>query len=150
MAARTLGPRYYTTKRSSGDFLRDIMGLLSEYGCGSYMVEQESGEPSAVAFQLDGLAYRLRPNVDGIARRLEEDGVAGRSNTAAPKTIAWAQARHLLELQLEAIASGVGKASEILGGYVLTENGRTVGDMIEERHAELMPGERLMLPKGTP
>lgn len=143
---RTKGPRYYSTTRSSGDFLRDIMKLLSEYGCGSYMVEQENGEPKSVAFQFEGLAYRLRPNVEGIARRLEEEGVRA---SAAPETIAWAQARHLLELQLEAVVSGVGRASEVLGGYVLTQKGRTVGDMIEERAAELLPGERLMLPRGS-
>lgn len=130
MSTRTKGPRYYTTKKSAADFMSEIMGLLSEYGCGSYMVEQANGEPSAVAFQWGGLAYRIRPNTAG-----------------SYKAVAWAQARHLLEMQLEAIESGAGKASEVLGGYVLTESGRTVGDMIEERSAELMPGERLMLPR---
>lgn len=55
----------------------------------------------------------------------------------------------LLERQLEAIMSGGAKASEVLGGYVLTRSGRTVGDMIEERSGELMPGERLMLSRPT-
>lgn len=146
MSTRTKGPRYYTTKKRPADFISEIMGLLSEYGCGSYMVEQACGEPSAVAFQLGGLAYRIRPNVQGIAERFREDGI--REPEHGVGAVAWAQARHLLEMQLEAIESGAGRASEVLGGYVLTEGGRTVGDMIEERSAELMPGERLMLPGG--
>lgn len=147
MSTRTQGPRYYTTKKRPSDFMSEIMGLLSEYDCGSYMVEQEGGEPSAVAFQLNGLAYRIRPNVDGIRERFEADDI--RPPAHGYKAVAWAQARHLLEMQLEAIESGAGRASEVLGGYVLTESGRTVGDMIEERTEELMPGERLMLPRAA-
>lgn len=144
MSRTTGGPRFYSTKQSPSDFLGQIMSLLSEYGCDSYMVEQKAGKPEAVAFQWDGLAYRIRPNVAGIAERLEEAG-KGRVD---PEAVAWAQARHLLEMQLEAIESGAGRASEVLGGYVLVETGRTVGDMIEERAGELLPGERLLLAPG--
>lgn len=146
MAGRTKGgPRYYSTKRSAAEFLGDIMKLLAEYGCGSYMVEQKDGAPAAVAFELDGLAYKLRPNVEGIRRRLEEE----RIRNADARAVAWAQTRHLLELQLEAITSGAAKASDVLAGYVLTSSGRTVGEMVEERAEELLPGERLLLPRGS-
>lgn len=139
---RTKGPRFYATKRNADAFLREITTLLSEYGCGSYLVEQKDGAPSAIVFESGGLAYRIRPNVEAIAERLDEGGF--RSD---PDAVAWAQARHLLELQLEAIESGAAKASEVLGGYVLTQSGRTVGDMIEERSSELLPGESLLLPR---
>lgn len=146
MAGRTKGPRFYATKRSATDFATDIMQLLDDFGAGSYMVQREEGRTVAISFQMGGLAYRIRPNVRGVRERLEKHNL----NRAEPEAVAWAQARHLLELQLEAIQSGAGRASEVLGGYVLTSQGRTVGDMLDERTPELMPGEQLLLPKGAP
>jgi len=146
--ARGRGPRFYTTTITAQARLNTMMELLAEHGAGTYMVQRGEHGPDSVAFQMDGLAYRIRPDVDGLARRVEEGGERIRSGTT-PAMVAWAQAAHLLELQLEAIASGAGKASEVLGGYVLTEQGRTVGDMLEERQGELMPGEQLLLPRGS-
>ena len=135
-------PRFYDTKLNAAHFVGEITKLLTEYGSASFMVENEGGQPCAIAYQLEGLAYRIRPDVDAMAERLTE----GRKGRAGADAVAWAQASHLLELQLEAIETGAARASEVLGGYVLTETGRTVGDMIEERAEELMPGERLLLP----
>ena len=135
-------PRFYDTKMSAAHFVGEITKLLTEYGSGSFMVENREGEPCAIAYQLDGLAYRIRPDVDAMLERLTR----GRKGRASADAVAWAQARHLLELQLEAIETGAARASEVLGGYVLTAGGRTVGEMIEERTEELMPGERLLLP----
>ena len=127
---------------SAAHFVAEITKLLTEYGSGSFMVENQEGAPCAIAYQLDGLAYRIRPDVDAMGERLTR----GRKGRASADAVAWAQARHLLELQLEAIETGAARASEVLGGYVLTAAGRTVGEMIEERAEELMPGERLLLP----
>lgn len=135
-------PRFYDTKLSAAHFVAEITKLLTEYGSGSFMVENREGAPCAIAYQLDGLAYRIRPDVDAMLERLTR----GRKGRASADAVAWAQARHLLELQLEAIETGAARASEVLGGYVLTAGGRTVGEMIEERAEELMPGERLLLP----
>ena len=169
-------PRFYDTKMSAAHFVGEITKLLTEYGSGSFMVENREGEPCAIAYQLDGLAYRIRPDVDAMGERLtrgrkgrasadayqlnglmyrirpDVDAMAerlersNRKGKATADAVAWAQARHLLELQLEAIETGAARASEVLGGYVLTSGGRTVGEMIEERSEELMPGERLLLP----
>ena len=148
MSVRNKGnaPRFYTVNRNSTHFVGQITQLLTEYGSGSFMIENEDGRPTAIAFQLNGLAYRIRPDVGAMADRL---ATSRRKGKAPADAVAWAQARHLLELQLEAIETGAARASEVLGGYVLTESGRTVGDMIEERTEELMPGERLLLPGGS-
>lgn len=145
MTVRNKGnaPRFHTSKRSAAQNVGDITKLLTEFGSEGFMVENEGGKPVAVAYQLGGLAYRIRPDIERMAQRLT-GAVAKRADA-----IAWAQARHLLELQLEAIETGAVRASEVLGGYVLTENGRTVGDMIEERADELLPGERLLLAAGS-
>lgn len=144
MTVRNQGgaPRYSETKLGAAHFVTKIQKLLGEYGADGFMVELSEGQPVAIAYQLGGLAYRLRPNVEAMAERLEKS----RKGRAKPAAVAWAQACHLLELQLEAIETGAARASEVLGGYVLTAAGRTVGDMIEERGPELLPGESLLLP----
>ena len=139
-------PRFYEVKRDAAHFVGEITKLLTEFGSGSFMVENQDGQPSAVAYQLGGLAYRIRPDADAMAERRARSNRKGKANADA---VAWAQPRHLLELQLEAIETGAARASEVLGGYVLTASGRTVGEMIEERAEELMPGERLLLPSGA-
>ncbi len=136
-------PRFYRSGKSAAAYVAEITRLLTEFGSRSFMVENENGVPIAVAFQLGGLAYRIRPDVEAMAGRLKA------IHASKPDAVAWAQARHLLELQLEAIETGAAKASEVLGGYVLTAAGRTVGDMIEDRADEFMPGERLLLPGGS-
>ena len=139
-------PRFYQATKKASQFVANIQTILTEYGSDSFMVENQYGSPSAVAFQLNGLAYKIRPDFDAMAERLDRSRRKGR---ATPEAVAWAQAFHLLELQLEAIETGAARASEVLGGYVLMETGRTVGEMIEERAEELMPGERLLLPSGA-
>ncbi len=139
-------PRFYTASGTPGTYVGKITALLTEFGCASFMVENRKGVPWAVAFELEGLAYRVRPDVEPMRTRLE----GTRGKTATPETVAWAQAAALLELQLEAIETGVARASDVLGGYVLTASGQSLGDLIEERAAELLPGSRLLLPGSTP
>ncbi len=148
MSLRNKGnaPRFYSVSKVAPAFVADITKLLTEFGSSSFMVENENGSPVGIAFQLHGLAYKIRPDVDAMAERLAQ---ARRKGQAPADAVSWAQAFHLLELQLEAIETGSARASEVLGGYVLLETGRTVGEMIEERAAELMPGERLLLPSGS-
>jgi hypothetical protein len=146
MAERTQGPRFYTTSKTPKQLLGEMISLLSEYGADSIHIQQKLKEPFAIAFLIAGVPYQLTPSVEGVAKRLGEMGARAK---ASPEAIAWAQSRALLELQLEAIENGIAPAETILGGYALTSTGRTVGDMIAERKGELMPGESLLLPKGT-
>lgn len=138
-------PRFYETSGTPTKFVGKLTKMLTEYGCGSFMVENRDGEPTAIAFQFGGLAYRVRPDVDAVDERLSQT----RRGKASAATVAWAQAYALLEMQLEAIENGGAKASEVLGGYVLLDSGDTVGEMIDRRADELMSGERLLLPRGS-
>lgn len=143
---RTQGPRYYTTTKSTAVFVGEIMQLLGEYGAESFYVQQKDGQPVAIAFVIHGVAYQMRPQIEGVRARLER--MRGASK-ATPEAVAWAQVRHLLELQLEAIENGVATPAQVFGGLALTSGGRTVAEMIDERAAELMPGESaLFLPAG--
>jgi hypothetical protein len=138
-------PRFYEASGSATGFVSKLTKLITEFGVDSFMVENKGGEPVGIAFQFDGLAFRVRPDVEGVRRRLER---ARRKGRASPETVAWAQSFALLEMQLEAIESGAAKASEVLGGYCFTKSGRTVGEVIEGRTGDLLAGERLMLPRG--
>lgn len=143
-------PRFYTTSRAVPKIMAEIMELLTGFEMvDSYHVDSGGGEPRAIAFMVDGVPYRLRPQVDGIRRRLEEEGIAHLKSTADPKAIAWAQLHALLELQLEAVESGAVGFEDVMGGFALTSGNHTVGDMIRERRGELLPGEHPLLTPGA-
>lgn len=149
--ARTKGPRFYTTSKKAAHFTRKTLELLGEFGAKSVHAEYQDGEVSAIAFVLEtaagDVAFRMRPNIPGIRRRLQEDGVAGRPKHGA-EAVAWAQLHALIELQCEAVESELVTVAEAFAGWALTSTGRTVAQMIEERAGELMPGETMLLTGG--
>lgn len=122
MAARTEGPRYYTTTKHPRQFVSEIMELLGEFGAKSFHIQQEDGEVTAVAFVLDtprgDLPFRMRPNVPGIRARFDEEGVSPPKHGV--EAVAWAQLRHLVELQLEAVESDAVTVYEAFAGWALT------------------------------
>lgn len=144
MAERKKGPRYYSTVKPVQKSVAEIMSLLSEFGAESFHVQQQGGVPSAIAFVLRGVVFQMAPSFEGLARRIEQEGVSRHVKSA--EAVAWAQFRNLLELQLEAVESGLMTPEAMFGGHALTSAGRTVAEMIEERHGELMPGETRLLP----
>lgn len=136
-------PRFYTTSVPASKRIAQLMELLGKHSdlIDSYHVVNKGGEVDAFAVSIAGVGYRFAPNVDGVAARMP-------SGRAAPIDVAWAQLYTLLEMQLEAIASGVAEVEDVFGGWALTSAGHTVGDMIRERRSELMPGEHPLLSSG--
>lgn len=145
MAQRKKGPRYYTTTKSAATSVAEIMALLMEFGADSFHVQQREKKPVGIAFVAAGIAFQLAPQVEGVRRRLAS--MSG-TKVADAEAVAWAQLRNWTELQLELIENGVLSAAQAFGGYALTSDNRTVAEMIEERHGELMPGETRLLPPG--
>lgn len=153
MARRTKGPRYYTTGKSATEFVTEILQLLGDFGVESYHVQQSGGKPVAIAFTLAGLGgllpFRLIPDIAAVKLRLQvavDRGDISSSDIRDSEAVGWAQTRHLLELQLEAIESGLVSAAQVFGGLAITSEGRTVAEMLEERAGELLPGEQALLP----
>lgn len=143
-------PRFYTTSIPASRRVAQTIEMMADYPdlIDSYHVLNEGGSIAVLAVQIDGVGYRFRPNTPGVKRRMEESGLNLEArSTPAPEDVAWAQLHHLLQMQLEAVASGVAGAEDVFGGYALVQHG-TVGDMIRERRAELMPGEQLLLTSG--
>lgn len=140
-------PRFYTTEVPASKRIANLMQLLGKYPglIDSYHVLNEGGEVAAMAVSIRGVGYRFAPNVPGVTKRMREEGV---TRYAKPEDVAWAQLYTLLEMQMEAVASGVAEVEDVLGGWALTSGGHTVGDMIRERGRELMPGEHPLLTKG--
>lgn len=149
--ARTKGPRFYTTDRKASEFARETLELLGEFGAKSVHAEYTDGDVSAIAFVLEtgrgDVAFRMRPNVPGVRRRLQEDGVASRPKHGA-EAVAWAQLKTMVEMQCEAVESELVTVAEAFAGWALTSGGRTVAEMIEERAGELLPGETMLLTGG--
>ena len=138
-------PRYYSTSVPAAKRIASLMTLLGKFPglIDSYHVLNEGGRVAAFAVSIRGVGYRFAPNVEGVAARMK----AGRKR-AKPEDVAWAQMYTLLEMQLEAVATGVAEVEDVLGGWALTSGGHTVGDMIRERGRELLPGEHPLLTSG--
>lgn len=141
-------PRFYTTTVPAAKRVGQLMELLGRHPdlIDSYHVINQGGQVSAFAVSIQGVGYRFAPNIEGVRARMEE---ALDKKRAEPLDVAWAQLYTLLEMQLEAIASGVAEVEDVFGGWALTSGGHTVGDMIRERRGELMPGEHPLLTAST-
>lgn len=146
MTERKKGPRYYQVTKTAAQSVASIMTLLAEFGAESFHVQQKDGQATAIAFVTRGVVFQLTPQLEGLRARMKKAGVSARINAEA---VAWAQIRNWVELQLELIENGVLSPTQAFGGYALTSTGRTVADMLDERHGELMPGESRLLPPGT-
>ena len=150
MTTRTDAPRYAYTEKTAAAFINEATGLLADYPeiVASYHVQQSPEEGvTGLAFILStthgqSVPVMLRPHVEGMRTRLEE---VGRSDLADARTVGWAQVRHLLELQLEAVASGAARAEEVFGGAALTSGNRTVGEAMDAGEVDFMPGDRPLL-----
>lgn len=144
-------PRFYTTVVPASKRIADLMGLFGKHAdlVDSYHVMNEGGRVAAFAVSIRGVGYRFAPNVEGIRDRMVEAGLSlSAKGTAEPEAVAWAQLYTMIEMQLEAVATGVADVEEVFGGWALTSSGHTVGDMIRERRGELMPGEHPLLTAG--
>lgn len=141
-------PRFYTTKVSAAKRIGQLMELFGKHAglIDSYHVINEGGKPSAFAVSIHGVGYRFAPQVEGVRQRMIDAGMnLDAASTAEPEDVAWAQFYTLIEMQLEAVASGIAPVEDLFGGWALTTGGHTVGDMIRERRGELMPGEHPLL-----
>lgn len=150
MNVRTKAPRFYSTTKSAQKLVAEILSLLTEFGADSFHVQQKNGEPVAIGFIIHGIPFRYAPDFAGIERRLEKARKSGRIDRRIdPNPVAWHQIRTLLELQLEAVETGIASAETIFAGWALMSTGQTVGEMIAERNYELMPGATLLLQSGN-
>jgi len=149
--SRQKGPRYYRARKPTSHYIQQAVALLQEYPevVASYHVLQSEEGVRMLAFNLrlpsgDVAPVQLRPEVEGVRERLARvDG-----DHADPATVAWAQLHALLELQLEAVASGAARASNVFGGSMLTSGDQTVGEAIEGGGADLLEGQTPLLGSG--
>lgn len=142
MGTRTKGPRYYTTSKKPSDFISEIFGLLTEFGARSFHVDAEGDGAVGFILEIHGrrIPFRMTPNLSGVRARLIEAGVEKQADHG-PEAVAWGQLRHLLELQLEAVHSGILTTEEALGGFAVLSTGETVAEALADP-------ERLLLRSG--
>lgn len=145
--ARKKGPRFYQTGQSPAKSIAEIQHLLSDFGVASYHVQQEDGQPVALAWVVEmagGMVpFRFRPNVEGLRERFDRTGVRGPRESV--EAVAWRQAQELIELKLEIVESGAATLAQEFAGYVLTDGGRTVADVIQTGEGRLADGETPLL-----
>lgn len=128
--------------------MTEIFGLLTEFGAKSFHVDAEGN--GAIGFVLEvenpwggeprRIPFRMEPRVEAIRRRLDEAKVTSRARHGAAG-VAWAQLRHLLELQLEAVENGILSTEQAFAGFAVLSTGETIAEALSDP-------ERLLLRSG--
>jgi len=148
-------PKYWTTSKDVRECADGVGRLLDRYGALHRRVNYSGGSPVSVEFVLESehgrIPFSLAPKVDGVRRRMDEEGILGRSKAADPEAVAWRQLQHFVELQLEIVESGLFTVEEVFAGSVMLQDGATVGQKIGQAARGALPGEgvRLALPPGA-
>lgn len=145
-------PRFYRSTKTREHYVQKAVELLQSYPevVASYHVAQTETGIRKLVFGLrlpsgEVAPVQIEPEIVGTQARLD---ALERSDTASAEVVAWAQLHALLEMQLEAVASGAARPSEVFGGAVLTSADRTIGNALEEGAADVLEGEVPLLQAG--
>lgn len=125
-----------TTTVAATKTVSEIQQLLTAAGATSIMIDYETGEPSALAFQLTAnsqpLAFRLPCNWQGVLAALKkEPGYPARMKTAQQaKMVAWRVLRDWLRAQLSLVEAGNTTIREVMVPWLITNDGTTVANRL--------------------
>ena len=131
--------RNYTSKISPNQTAGKMQKLLAEHDARRVSIEYgDNGDPQAVTFQMDvegrPLWFRIAPDVRGMLKAMEDDdGVpSSRCNEEQAARTAWKNKYDWLDAQLAEVASNQARLEQLLLGFGVTDDGRTVYERLEE------------------
>lgn len=121
----------YTTKIKAEKTASEIQAILGRGGARAVMSEYESGEVSAIAFQLEitgqVLSFRLPINTEGVLRALKRDKVESRyRNEAQAVRTAWRILKDWVEAQLALVESNQADLAEVFLPHLQDGTGHTI------------------------
>lgn len=131
----------YTSKQPASKSAAQLQNLLAEHGARRVALDYHEGEVCAVEFLMEVggrvHAFRLAVDVGGMAAALREGGhvpkgwSADKIRAQAERT-AWKNKLDWMGAQLAEIAANQARMEQLLLGYVVTDDGRTAWERIEQ------------------
>lgn len=128
----------YTSKTSPLDSIGQMQTILAEHGASKIMIDYDQNrKPCALSFIMmineSPVPFRLTVNVEGLQKAIRQDSRT--PNTAAKKEqaerTAWKNKLEWLRLQLVEIQTHQAEMTELLLGYVVTDNGQTAHERMK-------------------
>lgn len=144
-------PRYHSTTIAPARTAAQLGEILTKYGVSSYTIHLGGDrEPVGVSFTMPvaalgdmGVPVTLSPRIDELARRLPKMGTRYNKEVdwERAKRVGWRQLMALIELQLEAVDTGLREFHELFLADIMQEGGKTVGQLFVEQSGKLLgPG----------
>jgi hypothetical protein len=135
--------RFYTTSVDAGKTAREMQQVLARADASRVAMDYGAeGHPIAVQFvlELDGrpLPFRIQPDVAGMKRALNEDeDTPGDFDVKQARRVAWRIWKEWLNSVLAFRKTRQAQLDQLLLGFGLTPDGRTV-------HERLLDDKRLL------
>ena len=140
----------YTTKVPVSRTIAQIQAKLVEHGARAVMMEYgDDGRVKALAFNVKmpsgELPIRLPINTGATLRVLQRQAAdreipSGYAKDDHAYRVAWRNIFHWVSAQLALLETEMVRMEEIFLSYVITNDGRTLFERLEEKHFLLGPG----------
>lgn len=147
--------RNYTSSIDPAKTAGEIQRLLAENNARRISIDYESGKAKAVEFMMEvegvPMWFRVEPDPAGMLAALKQDkGVPPRHRTRSQaERTAWKNKYDWLDAQLAEVAAGQARLDQLLLGFAVRPDGRTVYEAIQsDPHGLLRATNRRALPSG--
>lgn len=132
----------YTTEVPVARSVGHVQALLAKGGATRIAIDYEDGQPSGVAFQVDGphgpLSYVLPVRAHLVHAVLQRERIDRRYQTAEhAKRVAWRIVKDWLEVQLAMLAADLVTMDQLMLPYQQVAAGVTVYDLHREQQLGL-------------
>lgn len=130
------------TTVDSAKTVGEIQAMLVKAGANSMLVEYESGEPAALAFQIPvrghHISFRLPCNWRGVFQALKGEIPASRRTSEHARRVGWRILKDWLRAQLSLIATGASSIEEVMLPWAIMSTGKTVYTELVENKPHLL------------
>lgn len=130
--------RNYTSKIPASQTAGMMQDLLGRHGARRVTLDYEAGSIAAISFVMMVASapvwFRIAPDPAAMLRAMKRDPdvPSAKCKPQQAERTAWKNKHDWLDAQLAEVAAGQARLEELLLGYVITNDGRTVFERVEE------------------
>jgi len=134
----------YSTTVSSLKSIGEIQGILVAHKAKHILMDYDNEEPTALSFIVDTpygeMPFRLSANIDRVQAVLNKQRVRTRVEREMASRVAWRILKDWVRAQMARLDTEMVSIDEIFLPYMQTKNGKTLYEVMLERHLELPEG----------
>lgn len=131
----------YTTKVPAATTVAQIQAILVKYGATDLLMQYDAGQIKALSFKVKTLqgtvAITLPADVAATYRVLRKTAPRAYWDMDRARNVAWRIIKDWVEAQMALIQTEMVTLAEVFLPYVITDDGRTVFQRLQENHFQL-------------